>query len=485
MRSHLCGRGLYSFEVSVKPFPPRVAILRSTLCLVFLAVLMLQGGAIAQDAVCDTSIPHNCDNSGQGHGSWHIQFDSEADRVMHLNGNTLRGNFATRAEAEAYWRSRPAFDRKHSWVVGSDDTDSNTNGYSHDTVRQPVEPNQNSTSNDASRQSDFEERKNELLNEMHGHSNAAYGTGSANSGSSLGLKTGRTTTSTGSPTTNTNPLGLKRGSTPVQVIDPEILRMQEGIRSLRIKVPPPLPDTTLSFENRAPGKDSPWLLNLGDYVMYAWSVEGRIGGKVLPWTNVFLVTGKVIISGSDGAELYLIGQDRLYENAARYLKNPATARKFARLVQNLRLGRPVPASTDPAMLRAAKAILDPTLNHTNPLRITWDLLMTPEAKMAMVRQAVFEAGMYMLGEGTEGIVGTLTRRGEVFQEARIYRNLARRKMKTAASPAEQQALKKIIDESDALLTDIYKDQQAIPKTASYVEGLIIPGPKAPASDSQQ
>jgi hypothetical protein len=53
---------------------------------------------------------------------YHIQFYPEADRVLHLGGNTLRGNFASKPEAEAYWNSQPKFEKDNSRVVGPDHT---------------------------------------------------------------------------------------------------------------------------------------------------------------------------------------------------------------------------------------------------------------------------------------------------------------------------------------------------------------------------
>ncbi len=50
-----------------------------------------------------------------------IQYDSEADRVMYLGGNILRGNFATKQGCMDYWRSRPAFEQNHSECVGCDE----------------------------------------------------------------------------------------------------------------------------------------------------------------------------------------------------------------------------------------------------------------------------------------------------------------------------------------------------------------------------
>lgn len=54
------------------------------------------------------------------YADWQVQFDSEADRVMHMGGDTLRGNFATKGQCQSYQNSRPAFEQNHSKCVGDD-----------------------------------------------------------------------------------------------------------------------------------------------------------------------------------------------------------------------------------------------------------------------------------------------------------------------------------------------------------------------------
>lgn len=58
--------------------------------------------------------------SGIAYASCQIQYNAEADRVLHLGGNTLRGNFATKEQCLDFWKSRPAFDQNHSKCVGCD-----------------------------------------------------------------------------------------------------------------------------------------------------------------------------------------------------------------------------------------------------------------------------------------------------------------------------------------------------------------------------
>ncbi len=66
------------------------------------------------------------------YAQYRIQFDSEADRGLHLGGDTLRGNFATWDEANAYWKKRPQFEQNHSWIVPPKTSSSGSGGYSGD-----------------------------------------------------------------------------------------------------------------------------------------------------------------------------------------------------------------------------------------------------------------------------------------------------------------------------------------------------------------
>ena len=51
---------------------------------------------------------------------WQIQYDAEANRVLHLGGQTKRGSFATKEQCQAYWESQSYFERQHSRCVGYD-----------------------------------------------------------------------------------------------------------------------------------------------------------------------------------------------------------------------------------------------------------------------------------------------------------------------------------------------------------------------------
>ncbi|MFH1283013.1 MAG: hypothetical protein ABII27_05055, partial [bacterium] len=58
-----------------------------------------------------------CYSNSSAYAQWQIQFDSDANKTLHLGGDTLRGNFATEQECRNYWASRPAYERNHSTCV--------------------------------------------------------------------------------------------------------------------------------------------------------------------------------------------------------------------------------------------------------------------------------------------------------------------------------------------------------------------------------
>lgn len=126
--------------------------------------------------------------------NWQVQFDSEADRVMHMGGDTLRGNFATEAQCQAYQSSRSGFEQNHSRCVGdgggSDSGSTNTPSGSSSTNRArrgggdtASQANQESASQaqaEREKQQAFDRGQNELKAGLKGGTS----TGSA------GLKTG-------------------------------------------------------------------------------------------------------------------------------------------------------------------------------------------------------------------------------------------------------------------------------------------------------
>ena len=136
--------------------------------------------------------------------------------------------------------------------------------------------------------------------------------------------------------------------------------------------------------------------------MLAWDLAGKVGQKtLLPSCKVLLIAGKLFIAGEDGAYVHLVKQDKVYEAALHHLKKPETTRSLPIFVRDLKeYGRP-PASAGPEMVRAARAILDPSLGSSGT-RIAWDSMLSPEAKAAMVRKTCLEVGAELVGDRGRG-----------------------------------------------------------------------------------
>lgn len=58
-----------------------------------------------------------CFLCSSAYAQWKIQYDADANKVMHMGGDTLRGNFATEQACRNYWASRTAYERNHSKCV--------------------------------------------------------------------------------------------------------------------------------------------------------------------------------------------------------------------------------------------------------------------------------------------------------------------------------------------------------------------------------
>lgn len=112
-------------------------------------------------------IPHHA------YAKWQVKFDAKANRVMHMGGNTLRGNFATKTQCQAYQRSRPAFERNHSKCVSSGSSFSSTGSNSDiqmmmiQSILQPLfdnlfVPPDTSTQDEVARQNVIKQQQEEL-----------------------------------------------------------------------------------------------------------------------------------------------------------------------------------------------------------------------------------------------------------------------------------------------------------------------------------
>lgn len=232
-----------------------------------------------------------------------------------------------------------------------------------------------------------------------------------------------------------------------------------------------------------------WLVG-ADLLVGTWQVAGKVGSKLvkplqvgakaaefLSPADLILIGGKSFIAAEDGARIYLDNKDRNYENALRYLKDPQQSKEFARLVQDVRAGRPFTAATSDTMMEAARAIADPKLNASTA-SIVWDAMTSPEALSAAARKAIFEvAGSYVtkkvndlaVNKFTEELVGHKTKWDMLTQE----RHWAIDTMKIpTTSEADRAQLKIIVNHANNEMGKLYRLEQ-IP--AAYDGIAIGPG----------
>lgn len=265
-------------------------------------------------------------------------------------------------------------------------------------------------------------------------------------------------------------LGLKRvgnaepAAWDARIANPEIARIAKGLDE--IHVPPPLrhKEASLTWQQLA---SSTWTaMGKGEDIAFlTWDLLGKFGDKAPLHVKVILIAGKVLLDGEDGAYIHLVKRDELYENALHYLKDPATSRQFAEIVRDVKKTGHAPESADPGMVRAARAIVDPSLGSSGT-RIAFDAMMSPEAVAAMARKACLEAGAEMVGTGTEGLLGDLTKRKELYEAARIERDAARSMLKQTTAPLEKEQLKLVVTHANQTLANIYRLERVGPVVAS-------------------
>jgi hypothetical protein len=235
----------------------------------------------------------------------------------------------------------------------------------------------------------------------------------------------------------------------------------------QIQVPPPIPpeSAALAFGRLAPGdKTSERVVDGLEVGVAAMELVGTLSGAVLS-SKLILATGETIIAAENGADLYLVRQSDVYEEALRYLKNPTTSLDFSQTVAALRRGDPVPASTNPEMLRAAQAILDPKLGNGG-IRMAWDAMLSPDARHAALTQGCIILGGKVLGKAAEGTANDIIAEQQpAFREASDFLEKAHVALDHVKDPAAVDSLKQGIKLANEMIAQTYR--------ASYPAASLI------------
>jgi len=216
-----------------------------------------------------------------------------------------------------------------------------------------------------------------------------------------------------------------------------------------------------------------------DYAITALQVAGVLGefnvaGKIL------MMSTKTFIAGENGAYMYLVRRDKDFDAAAAFLKNPDQAQTFAHLVDDLRKNRPLPPSANPAMVQAARAIIDPRLGNNN-WGIAWDAMSSPEAVSAMLRQAWIEAASELANTGVgamnNGVFASQAERKAMFDSLRLERKQVRTLMEAKDTGDELRA------QLTSVVRRIDKDSADIWKMDNFGKRLITGAASVPIADA--
>jgi methionine-rich copper-binding protein CopC len=135
----------------------------------------------------------------------------------------------------------------------------------------------------------------------------------------------------------------------------------------------------------------------------------------------------------------------------------------------MRQNRSLPASADPAMVKAARAITDPKLGNSGA-SIAWDSMTSPEALSAMFRKASIEIGSEIISSKAEGLLVDQNKRKVLFDSVRLEREQARHMMALeTTTPIQRDQLKTVIDHANQLTSDIYR----VEKVVTTADGMAI------------
>ncbi len=251
------------------------------------------------------------------------------------------------------------------------------------------------------------------------------------------------------------------------ITDPQVTKIAKRLGSVVPPLPIPKEEVSLTWKDIYLSNDR--LMNTTDLVVAGWEMTGVVGGGLAAPYKIIMIAGKTFIAGEDGAYLHLVKREQDYDAALAFLKNPAQSQKFARLVQDIRQNRPVPAGADPAMVRAAQAVTDPKLGNS-ATSIAWDAMMSREALSAMFRKATVEITTEAVSAKAEDLVKSLTNRKAVFDSVRLEREQARRMMTTeTTTPQQREQLTTVMNEANRKLAAMYW----VDRTANTGNGMSI------------
>ncbi len=271
------------------------------------------------------------------------------------------------------------------------------------------------------------------------------------------------------PGSGSSGLDIFRDNEPIT--DPQIAAIMKKLDNIEVPEPLAFEEAWIEFTRHPPDDETAGrIIGHAENGVAVFDVSRLLlAGKALSWVpTAVLSTGKTIIAGLDGADLYLMRQGAALDRGLRYLRDKRTSAQFADIVNALRQKKPLPRGANPQMISAARAMTDPA-NGSTGTRIAWNAMWSPEAKSAMLSRACIELGGTLIAEGTGGMVTELiSSRDPAFRSALEALEEAEARLKTATDPAERAALEQVIGKADTIMVRAY--QAGAQVTANLISG---------------
>lgn len=251
----------------------------------------------------------------------------------------------------------------------------------------------------------------------------------------------------------------------VQITDPQIAIHARRLESVVPPLPMPAREIPLNWKQIYLNDDR--LMNTTDLVVAAWEATGVLGEAMSGPVDWIIIGGKAVIADENGAYLYLVKKEQDYDAALAFLKNPAQAQQFAHLVQDVRENRPLPASANPAMVQAARAITDPRLGNSST-DMAIDSMLSKDALSSMFRKAAIEVVAKKLGDKAGDLSKDADLRKAMYDSVREEREVARKMLATESTTKEQRAeWKAVIDYANQVTANIYSVENVAHAAGAY------------------
>ncbi len=228
-------------------------------------------------------------------------------------------------------------------------------------------------------------------------------------------------------------------------------------RVRRIEVPPPVGSEVVQIGfGQLPPHDKAGDILFGTEAGLAFvDVFAKVGEGSTLSIKVALIVGETLISGLDGAEIYVDRQNGKFDLALSYLKNPTTRGEFVDITRRLRNGRQLSENARIDMVRAAQAIMESDQGKGSAT-LLWDAMVSAEARNAAMTRFVIGVGVEAVGRSSGTFVEReMVSRDRVFNQATDILAEVKTIASKTSDPEALNLLKQVSDTSADIMESAY------------------------------